>query len=158
MFHVAGGDGRFLPCDLICSSFGYDKPGIWTKGLFTGSPSQRSQNWGCPSRCLLWVLSCTLQSAPLFNMLGLGLLFLFFLIFLMCIFRSAFKQGTEVPNLRNQGKQEGACCANILGNVRASHRNFNSDRRGERGERRFRLFLSQSCTWLTWKSPSPKDY
>lgn len=106
MFHVAGGGGRFLPCDLICSSFGYDKPGIWTKGLFTRSPSQRSQNWGCPSRCLLWVLSCTLQSAPLFNTLGLGLLFLFFLIFLVCIFRSAFKQGTEVPNLRNQGKQE----------------------------------------------------
>lgn len=96
--------------------------------------------------------------APLFNMLGLGLLFLFFLIFLMCIFRSAFKQGTKVPNLRNQGKQEGACCANILGNDRASHRNFNSDRRGERGKRRFRLFLSQFCTWLTWKSPSPKDY
>lgn len=42
-------------------------------------------------------------------------------------------QGTEVPNLSNQSKQEGACCANILSHDGASHRNFSRDGRSERG-------------------------
>lgn len=38
---VARRDGRFFPCDPICSRFGYDKQGALTKGLFTESPSQK---------------------------------------------------------------------------------------------------------------------
>lgn len=158
---IARRDGRFFPCDPICSRFGYDKQGTWTEGFSlshlskeTMKPRMSKQLFGLGSQ---WdIFGCmSVEHA------GHGFTVLIFSSSFWCVLSvlgSKARHQKEVPNLRNQGKNEGACCADILGNGWASGKNFSNDRRRERGKRRFRLFLAKSYIQLTLKFPSPKDY
>jgi len=87
--------------------------------------------------------------------LAVVLLFLFFLVFLVCISSTGFKGRPPKRSTKSKepGQEEGTCCAGVLGSDWASGKNVN---RGERGERRFRPLLAQSYSQLTSKSPSPK--
>lgn len=108
---IARRDGRFFPCDPICSRFWYDKQDIWTKGFSTESPSQREDETkdvqavvqlGFSVRhfclCVCWTCWSWFYC------------YYFFFFFLVCVFSAGFKG--KAPKRSTKSKepgQEGGC-------------------------------------------------
>lgn len=158
---IARRDGRFFPCDPVCSRFWYDKQDIWTKGFSTESPSQREDETkdvqavvrlGFSVRHFCLCVCWTCWSWFYCNY--------FFFFFLVCVFSAGFKG--KAPKRSTKSKepgQEGGCLlCKHFGQWLGIRQKFQYGRRRERRERRFGLFLAKSYIQLTLKFPSPKDY